>query len=364
MTQPGVPARRLAERLRELRMESSLGVRITQPQLAKALDVSVPLISSWESVHSPKVPPEERLGAYATFFATEKSVEREPYRLVDLADLTEAERERRGDLLEDLRNLRNLALGSSAVAEPGAQSGSLAPGSLLHFPDGKRIVVVCAPLPAEMRAAMPYSQTDSPDYDELYGYADLSPLIELHGHLRAVNPNSPVTFKTTADLLRDDLAAHLVLLGGVDWNAVTRDLFARLSLPVGQARRVGDEDVVGFEVKRDGETVELRPTVVRSGDSSVLLEDVALFFHGTNPYNSKRTITLFSGMFAAGTLGVVRAQTDANFRDRNGAYLRERFGGAEDFCLISRVAVLNGTVVTPDWAVQDNVLYTWPEGVS
>jgi transcriptional regulator with XRE-family HTH domain len=68
------PRQILARRLRELREASWPDMKVTQPQLARAMggdrSLSVALISSWESRTNPKIPPIPRLEAYATFFAT------------------------------------------------------------------------------------------------------------------------------------------------------------------------------------------------------------------------------------------------------------------------------------------------------
>jgi hypothetical protein len=66
-------------------------------------------------------------------------------------------------------------------------------------------------------------------------------------------------------------------------------------------------------------------------------------------------------MFSRGTLGVVRALTDTRFRDRNEAYVRERFAGSDTFSVLSRVPIVNGRAVTPDWTLSDNRLHEWPE---
>jgi hypothetical protein len=64
-------------------------------------------------------------------------------------------------------------------------------------------------------------------------------------------------------------------------------------------------------------------------------------------------------MYASGSYGAVRALTDARFRDRNAAYLQERFGSAEAFCILSRVQVQPGAALTPDWSLPDNRLFEW-----
>lgn len=89
------PRLALARRLRALGHEHWPGRRLTQPALAQALAgdfqrLSVPLIASWESVTSPKTPPVARLEAYATFFATPRSIEGGPH-LLNVQDLTDEE---------------------------------------------------------------------------------------------------------------------------------------------------------------------------------------------------------------------------------------------------------------------------------
>jgi hypothetical protein len=99
----------LARRLRALRQEHWPGISLTQGQLAQALGgdyrLSVPLISSWESVTNPKVPPLRHLNAYATFFATPRSIEGRP-RLLTLSELTDDELRAKEELLQELTQLR------------------------------------------------------------------------------------------------------------------------------------------------------------------------------------------------------------------------------------------------------------------
>ena len=77
-----------------------------------------------------------------------------------------------------------------------------------------------------------------PNYTHLQAYADLDALIELFGHIRAENdPLFPVSFKLASKVTADDLSGHLVLLGGVAWNDLTRHLLRSLTrLPVRQIR--------------------------------------------------------------------------------------------------------------------------------
>ena len=79
----------LAQRLRSLRERHWPGVKITQAQLAEALGVSSPLISSWERPVDPVVPGEDRIRAYALFFCTHRSIKSGRYRTIDRHALTE-----------------------------------------------------------------------------------------------------------------------------------------------------------------------------------------------------------------------------------------------------------------------------------
>jgi hypothetical protein len=346
------PTHMLARRLRALRVEHWPDAVITQGDLARAFaPASLALLSSWENGKA--VPPVARLEAYATFFATRRSVERNPYRVLPLSDLTTEEWQRRVEILAELTEL----------AETYAEPSTLRVKGFWYFPDTYDITIVVAQLPEAELPKSPYTDPLSPDYVELYTYADLDSLIELHGHIRALNPGSDVHFRTASALAPDDYTTHLVLLGGVDWNVVTRDVVDRVELPVNQAERPDVSDIGGFEVVEGGQTRVISPVVTSGrGGHDVLLEDVAQFYRGPSPYNKKRTVTICNGQYGRGTLGAVRALTDRKFRDRNEAYLRDRFGTEEAYSVITRVTIANGQVVTPDWTLRHNQLYEWPEG--
>jgi hypothetical protein len=72
-----------------------------------------------------------------------------------------------------------------------------------------------------------------------------------------------------------------------------------------------------------------------------------------------RYVTICNGMYGSGTYGAVRALTDERFRDRNADYLRETFGNSEAFCILSRVTVETGRVLTPDWTLPETRLFEW-----
>jgi transcriptional regulator with XRE-family HTH domain len=344
------PAAELARRLRALRLQGLAGHRLTQPDLAEAFDASVPLISSWESRRTPKPPPIERLEAYATFFATDRSIAQTPFRVLSKSQLTPEERARREELLQELTSLRNGAQSDEPAADPFA-------GSHWRFPPDQDITIVCSALSSEYLASVPYANPNAPDYVDLYKYADLDALIELFGHLRAANPFSNVGIRTPAEVRDDEYTSHLVLLGGVDFNEITEELLRRLDVPVRQLARESDDVPGGFQASADQQL--FTPVLRKVGGHEILVEDVAHFFRAPSPFNDKRTVTICNGNYARGTLGAVRALTDARFRDRNEAYLRTRFAGTDTFSIISRVKVFLGAAVTPDWTNSDELLHEW-----
>jgi hypothetical protein len=348
------PGRELAARLRRLRKETWPDTALTQPQLAAALGVSAPLISSWESRTGPTIPPEDRIASYARLFATPRSVDGDRIRLV--ADLTDVEERARVELERELHALRNAAVvgvrPTTVINEPPS-------AGLWHFPDGAPVTILCGTLPRNLRADEAYSNPGSPDYVELYSFADLDSLIELHGHIRAANPDSQVNFHRASFITRDHLTTHLVILGGVDWNELAGEIIEVLGVPVAQERRAEEDQEGAFVVATGSKKQTFRPTLRVAGGSQTLVEDVALFCRGRNPYNQRRTVTICNGQYGRGTYGVVRALTDQRFRDRNARYVRSHFVQDQTFGILTRVKMVRGEVITPDWTEPANILHKW-----
>lgn len=321
------------------------------------MGVSVPTISSWESRTNPKPPPRQRLGAYASFFATERSVAQTPFRVLPTSQLTSEERTRRDKLFQELTSLRDEALGGHkpepVAVDPYARSH-------WRFPPDEDITIVCSALPQEYRESMPYTDPDAPDYVDLYRFADLDALFELHGHLRAANPLNDVYVRAPDEVKIDDYTSHVVLLGGVDWNEITKEFLRRLDVPVRQLARESDDEPGGFQVGESDDRQLFAPVLRKVGDDETLIEDVAHFFRAPSPLNEERTVTICNGNYGRGTLGAVRALTDKRFRNRNERYLRTRFAGQDTFSILSRVNVFLGEAVTPDWSSAEDLLHEWP----
>ena len=199
--QPAPPALQLAQRLRQLRLQWS-DARLTQEKLATAFTTEEKLspatVSSWESLSAPKLPPRHRLLAYARFFATHRSVEAAP-ELLALEDLTPDERAVFQALETELLRLRSAVVGESSEEE-------IAFSRSWHFSDGGPLTFVCAELHSD--EAGPLADPSNPNYTELQAFADVDALMELHGHIRAENPQMTVHVRIPADIETDDLTGH------------------------------------------------------------------------------------------------------------------------------------------------------------
>jgi hypothetical protein len=338
----------LARRLRELRTTYP-GGRVTQGMLAKALDASTALISGWENVGTPTVPPVSRLRSYATLFATTRSLDGTRLRLLPDSDLTPDEAFARDDLYDALIKLRD---GATDAAEDDG------PRSLWQFPDGGDIRIVCGEVPPESAGA--YADPTGPNYTRLHRIADPDALIELFGHVRMMNPDSDVRYLRGDEMGPDDLTAHVILLGGLRLNPAAR-FFARVAgLPV---RQVVDENIENgevFEIDREGgNRRRFLPTFLEGDPTLGLIDDVALFARMPNPNFQARTLTLCNGVFSRGVFGAVRILTDRRLRQTNEDYLRTRFAGESEFGLLVRVPVFRGEASTPDLTNDFHRLYAW-----
>jgi hypothetical protein len=364
----------LARRLRALREQEWPGLSVTQSQLGQVLAealgdrkaFSVAAISSWESARVPRMPQPAHLSAYARFFASRRSAEGSRPRLLEDEELTDAERARRDELEAELLQLRAAAVRAADSRGQAADSframETRSPlGEFWRFPDEEDVTIVCSELPETLKERMPLADRSSPDFVELYAFADLDALVEMHGHIRAVNPGNQVNFRLARQLREDDYTSHLVLLGGVDWNQATEDILALLEVPVSLVSALDRTEDAYFEVKEGGKTHQHRPTVSRVGESTILREDVAHFYCGLNPLNVERSVTICQAVFGRGTYGVVRALTDARFRDRNEDYIKARFAGCDAFSILTRVPIARGLTVTPDWTRSDVRLHEWPQ---
>jgi hypothetical protein len=342
----------LALHLRYLRIEHWADSKLTQSALARALGNDVPLspatVASWESRTAPKLPPRERVMAYAQFFATRRSLGPEPA-LVPLDSFTPREQADYQGLLEELLRLHSAA------------RGSVAPETLIvarrswHFSDAGPLTLVCAQLPKE--EASPLADPDNPNYTQLAGFGDLDAMVGLYGHIRAENPDMDVSYKAAPNVKADDLSGHIVIIGGIGWNDVMRRLIDLSRLPV---RQEEDPDVTTGEIfltPTDKGQQKYLPQW--SPQTGTLMEDVGQLVRMPNPLNSNRTLTMCNGIHSRGVLGAARTLTDARLRQSNEQYIARNFPDNQ-FGILMRVQVIQGEALTPDFHTEGTILYQWP----
>ena len=350
--QPASPALDLALRLRRLRLEHWENCKLTQTQLGKVLGgdqpLSAPTVASWENKKDPKLPPRERMLAYAQFFSTARSVAGEPC-LVPVDSFTAEERSAYDALRDELLQL-HAAAGGTSLDLPLARKS-------WHFTDSGPLTLVCSQLPANQTG--PMADTANPNFTQLLSFGDLDAMVELWGHVRMENPAMDVFYKSAPRVNADDLSGHVVIIGGIGWNDVTRRILGLAQLPVTQK----DDPVCStgeiFVGREDGRDRQYLPEWSES-DPGKLTEDVGLLVRMPNPLNSNRTLTMCNGIHSRGVLGAVRTLTDKRLRDSNERYVARNFPDSQQFGILMRVQVIEGVAMTPDFNTSGTVLYQWP----
>jgi len=346
----------LARRLRELREQEWRDVTLTQTQLAGALSaeskVAPTTISSWESSTNPKTPPVNRISGYARFFATRKSLIGEPH-LIPEDQLDDNELERFREIEQELLGLHP-ALGNGSIHDSRR--------ALLSFPGPGPVVIICPEAPPT--SGGPLAGANELNFPRLHRYADLDALIEMFGHIRALNPAMHVLFRVPSEIQHAELQNHLVVLGGVGWNStVRRTLSAIKILPIEQ---VDDPEHPQGEIFRmktdDGRPGEIFAPIMESENGTVeQVEDVALIARLPNPFNTSCTLTICNGVYSRGVVGAVLTGTDETVRPANEKYLAQRFPEGS-FAMLVRVPVVDGRVLAPDLQNPETRLFEWAPG--
>jgi transcriptional regulator with XRE-family HTH domain len=345
--QPSIPARRLAERLRALREQEHL----TQKQLARVLGGSEPLsiatVSLWEKPGSDRLPPPNRLEAYARLFCTSRSFDGERPRLLRSSELTEQERKRATELYDELISLRERAQSTNVPASTKEQHGTI-----WRFGARTFVSLVDSVAPD----APPYAQQAHLHYSQYARFADLDALIEVFAQVKADNPVSMIRLLSPDELTQDFALNHLVIVGGAAWREVSKETpwFAQnidIVLPV--ARPTGEthvfECVVGEE-KRTFESLYV---------GGVLTQDVGLIARVPHPIMPEKTVTVLSGITSRGVHGAALCFTDWHVSDENERYLQETFGNTEAFCVLMNIPVANNMALPTNLSLENVRLYEW-----
>ncbi len=351
---PSIPARRLAERLRDLREQRHL----TQKQLAKVLGgaeaLSIATVSQWEKPGSGRLPPPLRLDAYARLFCTSRSFASGAPRLLPDGDLTEGEQEKKAELYEELLTLRERAQSTGAAAQAREMLALDQPSlsrrsSIWRFPDGQAVSIVCSKAPDPP----PYADPSHLNYSRYARHADLDALIEVYGQVRTDNPESMIRILPPEELSHDFALNHLILIGGA---AVydTAPYFAQ-DIPLPTAEQIPGTETHFFNCSA-GE--EMRGFIsLRNGET--LAKDVGLVARGPHPNIPGGTVTVLSGITSRGVHGAALCFADSHIRATNEQYLKETFGSTEAFCILMCVPVQNDSALPPNLWRDDVRLYEW-----
>jgi hypothetical protein len=337
---------RLARALRDLRESTWPDQVLTQAQLAKAFSsegrVAAATLSSWESVTSPKTPSEVRISAYARFFSTQRSLEGGPH-LIPEDQLTSTELKRYQELESELLELFR--------PEDRKVQRSF------KFDVGP-VIVICPDAPTDERGQL--ADERNLNFTRLQRYGDLDALIELYGHLRAENPDLDVFHRLASEVVSDDLSSHVILLGGIGWNEVTRSIQRAISqVPITQTAVADLESGEIFQVEGQKDTERFYPDYEQDQrDVKRLIADVGYLARLRNPFKISRTLTICNGIHSRGVLGAVRCLTDKKVREENERYLAGRFPDGE-FAMLLRVPVVSNQTMSPDLLNPIARLYEW-----
>jgi transcriptional regulator with XRE-family HTH domain len=347
-----IPAHRLAERLRGLREREFRS--LTQRQLASALGGAEPLsiatISQWEKPSSDRLPPPQRLAAYARLFCTSRSFASGTPRLLRDDELTAQERERETELYEELLDLRERAQSTDVAAGSSGLPSMEHRSSLWHFPDDSAISIVCSDVPRADRPA--YADQGHLNYSRYAKHADLDALIEVYGQVRAENMGSWIRILSPKFLAHDFALNHLVIIGGAAVNDAA-PWFAQ-GVPLPAVQETGDTHIFSCEV--DGQVREFRSTYDDDGN---LTHDIGFIARAPHKIVPGRTVIVLGGITSRGVHGAALAFIDPHVRNANMQYLTDAFGEAETFLLLMRVPVRNEAALPPNLQDNDVRLYEW-----
>jgi hypothetical protein len=339
-------ALKLARVLRDLRVSTWPDHELTQTQLAHALSsegkVAIATVSSWESATNPKTPPASKIRALARFFCTKRSLEGEPH-LIPEDQLTPTERVQFQKLESALLKLLN----------PEDRN----PRHIFQF-DAGPVIVICPELPEDVQG--PLADANNFNYTKMQKYGDLDALMELYGYLCIQNPTVDVFYRLASEAVySDDLSSHVILLGGVGWNEVTRHIQSvSRRVPI---KQIEVPDLEGGEIFRVETTHGMRsfyPEYADLGDGAELIADVAYVARLRNPFRTTRTLTICNGISSRGVLGAVRCLTDPGVLVENEKYLADKFPDGE-FAMLLRVLVVDNKTLAPDLQNPEARLYEW-----
>ena len=220
------------------------------------------------------------------------------------------------------------------------------------------MIVICPDVPEDVRG--PLADLKNPNLTKMQRYGDLDALMELYGHLCTQNPGLEVFYRLASEAVySDDLSNHVILLGGIGWNKVTRHIQSVISqVPITQIAVDDLKDGDIFRVKTANGVQSFYPEYADLGGGKELIADVAYVARLRNPFRIKHTLTICNGIFSRGVLGAVLCLTDARAREENEKYLTDKFPDGE-FAMLLRVPVVDNKTLAPDLQDPETRLYEW-----
>lgn len=253
-------------------------------------------------------------------------------------------------LLAENQALRIRVAGAPTIDGTESQ-GADAALSMWHFPDGAPITLVSYRLPDDKRP--PHANPQDPNYTRHAELADLDALVDIYGIVNAYNPDAAIDIKAAQDLLPAQVASHLILVGGLTWEAVTPWFSRVFPIPIDP----GDPFEQGAIVVHEPDGTEQRFRLTSEGGE--IVEDIGFFARGQNPSAPRRTLTICGGITTRGVHGAARCFIDRELRESNGQYLRTRFSAGATYCVVMRIPIVNRDPLAPDLSRDGNVLFEW-----
>ena len=298
--------------------------RSSQPEGGRVASAT---LSSWESTTNPKTPPAARISTYARFFSTPRSMEGgTPPRT--------RRRTTQPSWSGSVNSKHELSDLAGANPKPDIRSSSK-PDRDRDLPDGACL------------GTEPTGEGAGSELHKMHQYGDLDALIDLYGHLRAENPTLDVFHRLTSDVVSDDLTSHVVLLGGVGWNKVTRRFQEPSSGPdyPGGSGRLDDRRHLQVATA-DGDDFHY-PEYEDLGDGSELIADVGYLARLRQPVQGQPYA--HDLQWNPQPRGIRRSTLPdrSRVRDENERYIADQFPGGE-FAILLRVPVVTNETLSPD----------------
>ena len=236
--------------------------------------------------------------------------------------------------------------------------------------DGDSVIVVCSELedPEHRQLVEPREFIYNLKYGDVDAYFEV--VITLLRLYPAIKLRIMSAGEATATPV--DLARHLILIGGPDYNALTEQILRRhvtqfdYRSPDGDTRsEKNPEEIVLYDKFNQKEYCF--PTEI-PGDG-VNDRDFGYFERVANPNNPERSIVLIGGCHTIGVTGAVKAFSMAESEEgeiqgqvlTNAALVAKRVGKAQAFAVVVSVdRVLGQTISTP--VVESDKITVRPDG--